>query len=59
LDFHHKNQKEKDFEISSTGKRFGTDMKRELDKCLLLCGNCHTAEHYRLDKEAKQDNNKE
>tara|TARA_Y100000389_G_C17344726_1_gene455235 strand:- start:371 stop:1006 length:636 start_codon:yes stop_codon:yes gene_type:complete len=56
FDFHHKNPKEKDFGISMSGKRFGVDIKRELDKCLLLCGNCHTAEHHRLDKEAKMLN---
>ena len=59
FDFHHKDPKEKDFAISTSGKRFGADIKRELDKCLLLCGNCHNAEHQRLDEEAKKDSVKE
>ena len=59
FDFHHKDPKEKDFGISTSGKRFGADIKRELDKCLLLCGNCHNAEHQRLDEEAKRNSVKE
>lgn len=55
FDFHHKNPKEKDFGISTSGKRFGADIKKELDKCLLLCGNCHNAEHQRLDEEAEKE----
>ena len=50
MEFHHTNPKEKDFQISNTGKRFGYAVKKELDKCLLLCGNCHRKEHHLLIK---------
>lgn len=48
LDFHHRNPEEKDFAIC---KRYGCRkisdrMKKELDKCDLLCANCHREEHF-------------
>lgn len=47
LDFHHTNQDDKEFNIS--GMRFGyrvTDgVKKELDKCILVCRNCHSEIH--------------
>ena len=52
LDFHHINPKEKDFAISDSNiykniKAF----KQEVDKCMLVCANCHRELHY------QQDNN--
>lgn len=44
LQFHHINPKEKDFNISRTNKSFD-NIKTELDKCMLLCANCHAEEH--------------
>lgn len=47
LEFHHLNPLEKDFSIS--GKSWGFEtLKLEVDKCMLLCANCHKEEHYRL-----------
>lgn len=47
LDFHHLNPEEKDFEISKA-KTFNLEnVKDELDKCILLCANCHREEHSR------------
>lgn len=40
LDFHHKNPKEKDFNISFGIKKW-ENTKKELDKCILVCANCH------------------
>ena len=45
LEFHHIDPKTKSFEISSHSYKFET-MKNEVDKCLLLCSNCHREEHY-------------
>ena len=49
LTFHHLNPNEKDFGISSGDCRSWSKVKDELDKCVLLCANCHAEEHDRLD----------
>lgn len=50
LEFHHVDPAEKEFAIGGAGKtRSFEKMKVELDKCLLLCANCHREEHARLD----------
>lgn len=49
LQFHHKDTKEKDFELSSkyNGGNFDiSQMYKEVDKCELLCANCHAEEHF-------------
>ncbi len=49
LEFHHKNPNEKDFSIGGQGyTRNWEKIKIELDKCDLLCSNCHREEHYKL-----------
>lgn len=45
LDFHHKNPKEKSFDISKGGKMRIDDLRKETDKCLLVCKNCHALIH--------------
>jgi hypothetical protein len=40
-DFHHKNPKEKSFTISVFKNWSFWRIKSELDKCILLCANCH------------------
>lgn len=46
LDFHHINESEKEFGIANKGHCWGWDkIKKELDKCILLCANCHREEH--------------
>ena len=46
LEFHHKNPNEKDFGISNSRHRtFDDKIKAELDKCVLLCSNCHREVH--------------
>lgn len=42
LDLHHINQKEKHFGIGDKGyTRSWEKVKAELDKCILVCANCH------------------
>jgi 5-methylcytosine-specific restriction endonuclease McrA len=42
LDFHHLNPSEKKFGISYAGHyRSWAEMQEELDKCILVCSNCH------------------
>ena len=47
-DFHHLDPSQKDFKISGQGVRHikWDKIKRELDKCALLCSNCHRLRHY-------------
>lgn len=48
LDFHHLNQGEKTIEISLIYSKKGWGIKRiqeEIDKCTLLCANCHRKVH--------------
>ena len=50
LEFHHKDPSTKDYDLSKgrgidTRKSFET-LKTELDKCVLLCANCHREIHY-------------
>lgn len=47
LDFHHVDPTQKDFNISQYYKKDFTDeLKAELDKCILICANCHRELHY-------------
>lgn len=45
LDFHHRDPNEKDFEISANWKRLKETTTIELDKCDLVCANCHREIH--------------
>lgn len=46
LEFHHLDPSEKDFAISSKGyTRSWESVKNELDKCIMLCANCHREIH--------------
>lgn len=46
MEFHHLDPKEKDFSIGNKGYTRSWDkVKEELDKCVLLCANCHREEH--------------
>lgn len=51
LVFHHREPEKKDFGIATRkrAKRFDSSIKRELDKCRLLCRNCHAELHVELD----------
>jgi hypothetical protein len=49
LEFHHNDLSKKDFSISSKGYTRSWDrVKEELDKCTLLCANCHRELHVKL-----------
>lgn len=48
LEFHHTNPEEKDFGLSKNLTKNISSLKEEVDKCILLCSNCHAEEHNRL-----------
>ena len=49
LEFHHLDPNEKDFSISHVKlTAFDDRIKKELDKCIILCSRCHKEEHARL-----------
>jgi hypothetical protein len=54
LDFHHTDPTQKDFSIAhvrnTSYEKNKEKIESELDKCLLLCRNCHALEHERLNK---------
>lgn len=47
LEFHHLDPSKKDFSISQDGgnARSWSKIKLELDKCIMLCSNCHREVH--------------
>lgn len=46
LEFHHLDPSQKDFGISAKGyTRAWEKVKEELDKCILVCANCHREIH--------------
>ncbi len=56
LDFHHRNPDEKEGDISrlvGTG-RSEESIKKEIEKCDILCSNCHKELHYFLNNENLQ-----
>lgn len=44
LQFHHLNPKEKDFNVGGV-TTLNETVKKELDKCILVCSNCHAEIH--------------
>lgn len=54
LEFHHLDTTQKDFGIGAKGyTRAWEKVKAELDKCILVCSNCHREIHYNLDNNSK------
>lgn len=52
LQFHHLNSGDKVFNISDAARR-GTSLdriKKEMQKCIVLCANCHILRHYNMRK---------
>lgn len=49
-DFHHPDPAQKEISFGSTHRSFES-LVLELDKCILLCSNCHRKTHYASSKE--------
>ena len=51
LGFHHKDPTKKDFGLAAHGlTRAWAKTKKELDKCILVCANCHMEIHEGITK---------
>lgn len=48
LEFHHKNPKEKDFRLGAGNTMSWKEYKREAEKCILVCSNCHKEIHSKI-----------
>lgn len=47
LEFHHKDHNQKDYGLSNKGFLHNFEKaKKEVDKCILICSNCHREVHY-------------
>ena len=46
LEFHHINPNEKDKDYFNMRGGLSPNLKTELDKCVLLCANCHREIHH-------------
>lgn len=50
LEFHHTDPSKKDFALSDAYRKSIVKINEELDKCKLLCVNCHREAHAELEK---------
>ena len=53
LEFHHINPNEKEFSFGDNTNRSWKDTREELQKCILLCANCHREAHFGMIEENK------
>lgn len=59
FDFHHRDKSKKEgtvSEMATCGRNSIETIKKEIDKCNVLCSNCHRILHYEELKEEKQLN---
>lgn len=54
LSFHHKDSNEKDFGISAKSYSY-EKLKKEVDKCILVCSNCHGEIHDEIEEKGYSD----
>ena len=54
LAFHHRDPEKKDFNISAKSYAYER-LKKEVDKCVLVCGNCHIEIHEEIQNKGYSD----
>lgn len=53
-DFHHLDPSKKEYSIGSVLMNYKIeDIEKEVDKCILLCSNCHRIIHYKIKNNGK------
>ena len=54
LDFHHKDDKNRNFGISAVRREVGfKKLQEEIEKCEVICSNCHRLEHHEMKRNKK------
>jgi len=53
LEFHHLDTDKKEFQISNPNVKSFEKLKKEVDKCILLCSNCHRELHFKKNEEKR------
>lgn len=48
LEFHHLDPTQKEFHLGEARGRNLASLREELNKCILVCRNCHTEIHYEM-----------
>lgn len=56
LDFHHTDPTKKDFTIAKSRTKSKEKFLKELDKCIVLCSNCHRILHWRERQQSREIN---
>ena len=51
FEFHHLDPLQKEFNWSRARKLTENKMRKEVEKCVMLCANCHRLRHWKVDKE--------
>lgn len=54
LEFHHLNPEEKEFQLSCGNTYSIEKLKKEADKCILVCANCHREIHDKINNDKYQ-----
>lgn len=56
LEFHHEDPKKKEGSISKLALEWADErLRKELDKCTVLCANCHRKLHYSMRADSTRD----
>lgn len=55
LEFHHLDPSEKEFSISKYSVLSIEKLKKEVDKCVLVCANCHREIHFEIEEEKRKE----
>lgn len=60
LEFHHVNEEEKEFSVSRRANRGHSieNIRSEIERCEVLCANCHSKTHYKIPPKAGEESDK-